>query len=95
MDQLAMHLTIWVLQNPVINQTGLKGSYDFTLDWTPVDLDDGPVVSRETERPGRAPGSIGYSVLDAVQKQLGLQLRTQNLPISTVIVDHAERPSEN
>ena len=33
--------------------------------------------------------------LIALQEQLGLRLRSQKAPVEILLVDHAERPSEN
>lgn len=79
---------------PVLNQTGLKGNYDFTLQWTPQD--------GERPMPGGPPGEAappadtsGPSIFTALQEQLGLRLEAQKGPVDTIVIDHVERPSEN
>jgi uncharacterized protein (TIGR03435 family) len=72
-----------VTQRTVIDKTGLKGNYDFELKWTP---DDAPVGSTE-ENSG--------SIFTAVQEQLGLRLDASKGMVETLIVDHAEKPSED
>jgi uncharacterized protein (TIGR03435 family) len=74
---------------PVVDQTGLDGTYTFNLDWTP-------------ERPsGEKPRSDARAdapppLLDALQEQLGLKLVKRKLPIEVLVVDHAEKvPTEN
>jgi uncharacterized protein (TIGR03435 family) len=69
---------------PVVNDTGLEGIYNFKLQWTPESTK--PRDSGVTDLP---------SVFIAVQEQLGLRLRSQKAPVEILVIDHAERPSEN
>jgi uncharacterized protein (TIGR03435 family) len=82
MEQLANHLSHSV-ERPVLDKTGLRGSYDFTLSWTP-DYGGPP-----------APDSNGVGLFTAIQEQLGLKLEPQKAPIQILVIDHAEKPSEN
>ncbi|HWE51355.1 MAG TPA: TIGR03435 family protein [Bryobacteraceae bacterium] len=70
------------LGRPVLDHTGLTGKYDINLRWTP---DDGEQKT-DPSRP---------SLFTAVQEQLGLKLESQKGPVEILIVDRAERPSEN
>jgi len=63
----------------VLDKTGLSGVYDWTLEWDPD-----PTA-----------GSALPSLLTAVQEQLGLRLEAQKGPMQTLVIDNAERPSEN
>jgi uncharacterized protein (TIGR03435 family) len=78
---------------PIINETGLKGNYDFALKWTPDEgrgqLAGGPA---DTAPPGDASGP---SIFTALQEQLGLKLESRKGPVDTIAIDHVERPSEN
>ena len=73
-----------IFQAPVVDQTGLKGRYDATLNVgalisTPIQNDD-----------------ITGTVITAVQDLLGLKLEPKKGPIDVLIVDHAEKvPTEN
>lgn len=59
MEQLASQLSIGVgLDRPVLDKTGLRGSYDFKLNWTP-DYGGAP-----------APDSNGVDIFTAIQEQL-------------------------
>jgi len=71
----------------VVNKTGLDGPYDITLRWNPIETVSG------TE-PQSADNSAP-SIFTAVQEQLGLRLESQKGPVEVLIVDRAERPSEN
>jgi uncharacterized protein (TIGR03435 family) len=76
-------------KRPVIDETGLKDSYDFTLAFAPELPPDVPkeVLAPELlDRP---------SIFDAVRDQLGLRLVPQNGPVEHYVIDHIERPSEN
>jgi uncharacterized protein (TIGR03435 family) len=67
----------------VVDQTGLKGSFEVKLVWTP---DDRPVPDEER----------GPSVFTAVREQLGLRLESRKGPMEVLVVDHAEKtPTEN
>jgi len=69
---------------PVIDQTGLTGSYDFKVDWA---VDDAIAPNDP---------SAGPSVFTALQEQLGLKLDSAKGPVEVIVVDHANRaPSEN
>ena len=72
-----------VTQRTVVDKTGLKGSYDFELKWTP---DDAPA--------GSADENLG-SIFTALQERLGLRLDAIKGMVETLIVDHAEKPSED
>jgi uncharacterized protein (TIGR03435 family) len=82
----------------VVNQTGLKGNYDFTLKWTP-DASQGQMLSLPGGGPpGDAappPDASGPTIFTALQEQLGLKLESQKGPVDTIVIDHVERPSEN
>jgi bla regulator protein BlaR1 len=65
----------------VVDKTGLKGAYDFHLQWEP----DVSGADRDTLP----------SIFTALQEQLGLKLQPNKGPVKTLSVDHLERPSEN
>lgn len=66
----------------VTDKTGIAGNFDFTLDWLP---DDAPPTTDSPFPP----------LFAALQEQLGLRLDQQKDTVEVLIVDHAERPSEN
>jgi uncharacterized protein (TIGR03435 family) len=84
MQALVDHLSNAALQlgRPVLDQTGLRGNYDFTLEWTPDNLPPG-----DTQAP---------SLFTAVQEQMGLKLESRKGPVEIIVVDSAEKtPTEN
>jgi uncharacterized protein (TIGR03435 family) len=74
---------------PVVDQTGLKGNYDFTLTFLSPDL---------YVEPGREfPPELRDlpSIFDALRDQLGLKLTAQKAPVQYMVIDHVERPGAN
>jgi len=61
----------------LVNQTGLDGDFDFTLDLTPDD-----------ERPNPLDPSL---IMMAMREQLGLTLTSQKAPVDFLVVDSAEK----
>ena len=93
MSQVATSLSMFA-GRIVVDKTGLSGSYDFTLTWTP---DQMPGAG---QRPPGAPepppiDPNGASLFTAVQEQLGLKLDSQRGPVAMLVIDRAERPTEN
>jgi uncharacterized protein (TIGR03435 family) len=74
----------------VVNKTGLTGEYDLDLTWTPDELPTGP------GDPGQAPPDPnGPSIFTALQEQLGLHLEPSRSPVEILVIDSADKPSEN
>src|SRR5207244_4084995 len=90
------------LDRPVLDQTGLKGNYDFTLDYTPEE-GQGMMLPPGIPPPGAAEAhaaipesSSGLSLSAAMQAQLGLKLEPKKGPVDLVVLDHVEKiPTEN
>jgi uncharacterized protein (TIGR03435 family) len=82
------------LGRSVIDKTELTGNYDFKLDWTPDENQQSHVGPPGGEAP--PPSSAdGVSIFAAVQEQLGLKLEATKGPVEILIVDRAEKASEN
>jgi uncharacterized protein (TIGR03435 family) len=96
MGTLVMLLS-FQLNRTVLDQTGLKGKYDVTLQWTPDDGTAAMPAGLEGSSPGAAPppDSSGPSIFTAIQEQLGLKLESTKGPVEVLVIDHIERPSEN
>jgi uncharacterized protein (TIGR03435 family) len=63
----------------VTNDTGLRGEYDFTLEWV--------------QDAGAA--DAGPTLFTALREQLGLRLESAEKPTPVIVIDHIERPSAN
>ena len=71
------------LRQPVVDSTGLTGTYDFDIKWT----GRGQLA---------AAGADGISIFDAVDKQLGLKLELSKVPTPVIVVDSVnEKPTGN
>lgn len=81
-----------MLGRTVIDKTGLTGKYDISLEWAPDEAQYGglPPEARPT-----APDLNGPSIFTALQEQLGLKLESQKGPVEILVVDRAEKPTEN
>ena len=82
-----------VLDRPVVDQTGLPGRWDFTLNWTPDDSQFGGMAAKippPTDNTNPPPG-----LFTAIQEQIGLKLEATKAPADVLVVDHIEKPSEN
>jgi uncharacterized protein (TIGR03435 family) len=85
------------LGRTVLDKTGLTGKYDLKLEFAP-DPGQGPAFGGGDG--GGAPiappaDPVGPSIFTAVQEQLGLKLESGKGPVETIIIEHAERPSQN
>jgi uncharacterized protein (TIGR03435 family) len=77
------------LGRPMLDQTGLTGTFDFSLEW-----------SREVRGPAPPgvdfqPDTSGPGFADALREQLGIKLESQKGSVEVLVVDHIEHPSEN
>ena len=83
-----------ILGRPVIDQTGLRGLYDFTLEWSP-EPGLGPVMPVTAEPPLQTDASSRPPILVAIQEQLGLKVEPARAPVGVLVIDHIERPTKN
>src|SRR4051812_11738262 len=68
---------------PVVDQTGLKGTWDYDLKWSAR----GQLA---------AAGGAAITLFDAVDKQLGLKLELQKIPFPVIVVDSVNHnPTDN
>lgn len=80
MPELAKFASAYVVRRPVLDQTGLTGSYDYRSptqvgpDQTKIDL---------------------AAAFPLLIEELGLKLKSAKGPVETFVIDHAEKPSSN
>jgi uncharacterized protein (TIGR03435 family) len=82
-----------VLDRPVVDQTGLTGRFDFSLNWTPDDSQFagmGAKIPPPTDSANAPP-----SLYTAIQEQIGLKLDATKALADVIVIDHVEKPSEN
>lgn len=91
LDQLAGYLQqmqMPALDRPVLDDTHLNGTYDFTLEWTP----EGPVSLNGAKA---ELDENGPPFTEALKEQLGLRLVARTGGVEVLVVDHVEEPSAN
>jgi bla regulator protein BlaR1 len=80
MDVLIANLS-FELDHILIDKTGLTGTYDIALKWTPDDAS--------------ASNWSAPSLRTALEEQLGLKIESQKGPVKVLVVDRVARPSSN
>jgi len=76
------------MDRPVLDQTGLKGIYTYTVDLSGLGFAGRPAERQE--------GDAGPSIFTTVQRDLGLRLEARKEPISILVIDSANKvPIEN
>lgn len=81
-----------LLDRPVIDQTELKGDFDFELSYT---RDLPPGIPEGAQINGAAIDTSGPTIFAAMPKQLGLKLEPRKGPVSVFVVDSVEKPTGN
>jgi bla regulator protein BlaR1 len=74
---------------PVFDRTGLTGTYDFAIEFTPhVDGPTPPGVNFQ-------PDPTGPTFQEALKEQLGLKMESTTGPVDVFVIDNIEEPSAN
>jgi uncharacterized protein (TIGR03435 family) len=84
----------------VRDETGLTGSYDFAVSFSPAELVAGtplnsafaPLLGGRGGNSAAAAPTGAVSLADAVNKQLGLKLEQEKRPVPTFVLDRIEQP---
>lgn len=82
MGMLASDILQKALHRPVVDNTGLDGSYDLKLTWAPDDGDSATIEALP-------------SFFTAVREQLGLELKAHRQQVVVFVIENAEKPSAN
>ncbi len=93
LDSVANALQGNLLDQPVVNRTGLIGKYDFNLKFTPdaSQLAFGGLPPSAASADPDAPPDI----FAAFQQQLGLKLESTKTAVDVMVIEKIEKPSEN
>ena len=76
---------------PVLDGTGLKGGYGFTLSFRGLNKIKSVAIDSESSDPNGA-----LTIFAAVSRQLGLKLEKQKRPQPVLVIEHIdETPTEN
>jgi uncharacterized protein (TIGR03435 family) len=73
-----------VLGRPVLDRTGLKGKFDFSMDY-----------GANSDAPGAVWELAGPSLFSAFQEQAGLKFESTRAAVQVLVIDSAEKPGEN
>jgi uncharacterized protein (TIGR03435 family) len=80
-----------ILQQPIVDETGLAGIFDFHLAYAASHPPEHVEASALPEASEPAP-----TIVQAVEKQLGLRMERRRVPVDILVIDHIERrPVEN
>jgi bla regulator protein BlaR1 len=71
---------------PVVDETGLTGKFDFSIEYTPQV--NGPPQGVQFDL-------NGPTYIEALKEQLGLKLESRVAPVDILVIDHIEEPSAN
>jgi uncharacterized protein (TIGR03435 family) len=74
-------LMIYIHDQQIVDETGLKGKYDFEMTMPVTDAQ-----SQESDRVARFFSGV---------QSMGMKLVAKRVPIDVVVIDHVERPSAN
>ena len=100
MAEFAGRMLSGFLDRPIVDKTGLTGSYDIHLEFVRGDGPSGMALLNGVYSPDSLAGTSGAdtsgpSIFTAVREQLGLKLVPDKSPLEVIVVDNAERPSAN
>jgi uncharacterized protein (TIGR03435 family) len=92
------------IHSPVLDATGLEGSWNFTLSFSPAGAAQSAGRGRSGDAPPPGPGGLteasdptgAITLFEAIDKQLGLKLEMRKRPVQVLVIDHVEqKPTEN
>jgi uncharacterized protein (TIGR03435 family) len=77
----------------VLDETGIDGKFKFKLEYQPFEAQEkvglalqGIPVADDDPRP---------SIFTAIKSQLGLELQSRKGPVTAIVIERIERPTEN
>jgi len=90
MSKQADYLSARAADHPVMDATELSGPFDFTVQ----------LADRSIREPGGCETRAGNAMRDGtraklVAERLGLRLESRKGPVAILVIDHAEKASEN
>jgi uncharacterized protein (TIGR03435 family) len=92
MEQLAQAFSGTApIGRPVFDRTGLSGRYDWKLQWVPMFI--ASPANDGTNIPNPA-ADTGPNIFTALTEQVGLKLQSERAQVDYVVIDSAERPTE-
>lgn len=90
MDHLALYLsTLIPFGRPIVNRTGLAGTFDLSLQFTP---EQGLASTSAADTQDAQQGMTAFA---ALKEQFRLTLKPIKAPLPVLVIDHVEQPSPN
>jgi uncharacterized protein (TIGR03435 family) len=89
------------IHSPVLDKTGLTDAYDFTLSFSGIGQIQNAPKSADASTGAASAGDAGapngaVSLLDAVQKQMGVKLVKEKRPVQMLVIDRInQKPTDN
>ena len=77
---------------PLLDKTGLTGGFDFTLEYR---AQPPGMTSTTAEALGVPDPEPGLPIAASIRGQLGLRVVAARGPVEILVIDHAEKPSDN
>jgi uncharacterized protein (TIGR03435 family) len=79
---------VGVVDRPMVDQTGIQGNIDYSLEWRKVadQVARGAVLELDEDAPAFA---------DALKEQLGIKMQLQKGPSELFLIDHIDKLTEN
>ncbi len=97
MGQFAVLVRVFAggyIHDAVYDDTGIKGTYSFTLSFSGINLIPGGALSGDSQQSSDPNGAI--SLFEAIKTELGLKLEKEKHPAPVLVIDHIEeKPSPN
>jgi uncharacterized protein (TIGR03435 family) len=98
MAEFAGRMLTPYIDRPIVDKTGLTGRYDIRLEFSTGNAPAGMAILNGVpvaDLPNPPDDSSAPSIFTALQGQLGLKLSPDRGPVEALVIDRAERPSEN
>jgi bla regulator protein BlaR1 len=92
--EMLAHVLGFTLGRPVLDRTGVTGTYKFKMEWTEESVgmkEKGGAISTDAT----PADPLGPSIFSAIQEQLGLKLEAGKGPVEIIVIDRAEKPTAN
>ena len=82
-----------MVQRPIIDKTNVKGLFDFRIRFSPSLMPAFPEQTRPEDGQLIAPSD--HPLLPIIQDELGLKLEPGKGSVEVLVIDSAQKPSEN
>jgi uncharacterized protein (TIGR03435 family) len=82
-----------ILARPVVDETGIDGRFKYKLEYRPEDPREKQALAAAGEPV--ADNDPRPSIFAAIKSQLGLELQSRKGPVTSIVIEKIERPTEN